>query len=232
MGVSTKRCKLRIVVGLVVLLTSPAVAQEPVEPTKPYRRREVDLHYNFALIGHNLSLHYNHFFGRHALTVGAKFHLRTQINRNNSQLEGLTFYTPVNSYSGGGLLRAIKSRSGIDLGYKYALIGSPRAASLNPYAFYQLQMTILAPAASQSFSGGSPYNGNSWSVLENVVGLGVQPKLHNRWYLNGSFGLGAAYCINESDIFTRPGGSRGKEKFWEQSLVIRLGVTYRLAGPE
>ena len=222
---------LRWLVGLVVLLTSPAVAQEPVEPAKPRRRREVDLHYNFSLIGHNLSLHYNHFFGRHAVMVGGKFHLRTQINRDNSRLEGLTFYKSADYYSGLGPLRAIKSRSGIDLGYKYALVGPSRAASLNPYAFYQLQITILAKASNQSLSIVG-LSGNSWSVLENVVGLGVQPKLRDRWYLNGSVGYGSAYFINESGTFRRPGGSTGKLKFWEQALVIRVGVTYRLAGSE
>ncbi len=216
---------------IVWVITSNVNAQE----TEQIRRKDLSLYYSFAHIGQNISLNYHHSIGRHTFVGGLRMRLQTRVHHNNSAFDGWVFYK---EYGCQRLREFIGGHMGLNFGYRYQLFKSPRANSYNPYLFYLFQPNLSMNASyDKKFSchttkSGSPNavftSVGPYFVLENVLGVGMQPKIYKRWGLDASAGITFAWF----DPQVPPSPTNIDYRFWERSLAIRVGITYQIGGYE
>jgi len=205
------------------LFMGEVTAQEQSRTDKPRSPRQLAVMYNFAHIGHNLSLDYRHYFGRHALVGGLKYHLATTIRNGNSRFDGFRFNSLYRSVPGSAVAANFRNKIGINLGYIFQL---KKAKSwLSPYLFYQLQSTFSLNAYSKLYQAGS------FTVFENALGLGMQPVLYKRLHLDVGAGVGPVFFYDETGPITAP--RPVEEPVWtrERIILLRIGVFYRLNKP-
>jgi hypothetical protein len=185
------------------------------------------LRYNFSGAGHKVLLHYTHFFGRHGLMAGFNYHVGTRIQNRQHGFYDYRFYHQKNGPSAGWSAN-LTGPLGLDLGYQYHLVKTPRSGSLRPYLFYQFQSTFYKQSRALV---PSPYGGRhevgfgSFDILEHTLGIGVQPRLYKRWYANAGAGLGFTTFFGAGSVF-----SPFTLKQTERVPVFRVGVTYRMGG--
>jgi len=202
------------------LISNHAQGQEKPATVKVRSPRQVALFYNFGHIGHNLSLNYNHSFGRHAISIGAKYHLATEIRNPDSRFEGCRFKPFTSTNPAASVAGEFRSRIGLNLGYQYRLV---KAESwLTPYLFYQLQATFSMPVWRQHYPGGS------YTVFENAAGIGIQPVLWNRLRLDAGIGIGPTVFFDETGPITGPSTVANPSTFQERLILLRVGVAYDL----
>ncbi len=196
-------------------------AQEKALGAKRINPGQIGLQYNFAHIGQNLSLEYTHYFGRHALTGGIKYHLGTTIRNKSSRFNGFAFRPP--DYSVGpasSRAGSFRSRLSFTIGYQYRL--KKKESWLAPYLFYQLQSSF-------SLHGYRDFQRTgSYTIFENAVGAGIRPVLHMRWHLDAGAGIGPAFFYDETGPITSPRPVTRPIWFNERMLLLRLGLVYRL----
>jgi hypothetical protein len=203
-----------------VLILGQVSAQDKPAADKAHNPRQMALHYNFGHIGHNLSLNYNHYFGRHAINGGVKFHLANEIHNRDSRFDGFRFKPYADKNSAASRAGGFRGRIGLNLGYNFRLI---RAESwLTPYLFYQLQATFSLPASSEQYQTGS------YTVFENAFGLGIQPVLWDWLRLDVGAGIGPVVFFDETGQITAPSSPANPTTFQERLILLRLGVVYDL----
>ena len=201
-----------------ILVLGEAPAQEKPAAVKARSPRQVALLYNLGHIGHNLSLDYRHYFGRHAITAGAKYHLATQINNRDSRFNGFRFKPHVYHNPAASRAGSFRERIGLNLGYQFRLLR--RESWLTPYLFYQLQASFSLPAYLGAYQVGS------YTAFENAFGVALQPVLWRKWRLDVGVGIGPAVFFNEQ--LMAPASPAQPGTFRERLLLLRAGVVYDL----
>src|SRR5436190_22327253 len=75
-------------------------------------KKEIDINYNWSLIGRNLSINYNQYIGRHAIIIGVKQHY------NNGAITDNQNYV----YKNRGCATNFGESIGLNIGYKFDLL--------------------------------------------------------------------------------------------------------------
>lgn len=155
---------------------------------KRINKKEIDVNYNWSDIGRSLNINYNHYFGRHALTVGVKQHYNSVITDNQSYL-----------YKKRGYSTNFQESIGLNIGYKYDLL--KKSSFFMPYLFFQSQISNIRFKNTyeniETSSSGLYIRTISEItepifVTENYIGLGLKIKLFKHLFLNETIGGGLA----------------------------------------
>ena len=202
-----------------IFLVFNVVLKAQIDNNESTRKKEVDIHYNWVHIGQNLSLSYNHYFQRHAVSVGVKKHL----NQMGSDYDR---YTYKNS---GYALNQMES-FGINLGYKFDILRNREIVT--PYLFFRTELSYLRkrnifqyaeivndyPAISELTFISTPY-----FISENVIGIGMTTKVYKNWHLNQSIGFGVSTFRNK-DVTYIP----SRTLMYDPATLFRVGLTYKI----
>lgn len=184
-------------------------------------KKEIDVNYNWALIGRNLSINYNQYVGRHAFIIGLKQHY-------NTPPESTQFFV----YRNAGHAENFTESIGLNIGYKYDLLKSHDY--LMPYLFFQSQISniryrrsYLTIVNDQSCSYISHETETTPTLLttENIIGFGLKVKLHKYLYMNQTVGLGIA-TFRDGEV--HPFANTKLKNFdidWATS--IKIGLIYQ-----
>ena len=198
----------------ILSLANASVAQEG--DTVPHQYvNQVDVLYALSCTGHQVLLNYNHHWGRHAVVAGFRHFFDSDVHQPYSRLEGWRFRKP----SGYGFFHRI----GLSLGYEYHLFKAPRAFDL--YAFGQIQHEnyLLATNPGVPLSSEGPF-----TVIEAVVGWGVQREFYPRVSVDVSLGAGSVFFIDDGVRVVTSPSSTFDGDFSERTIVLRVGVSYAL----
>lgn len=198
------------------LIGSQAQAQDPA----PVHGLQFDFTRNG--LDKSLNLHYLHFFGRHGISGGMKYHLWWY---------GLDQRT----YTNNGHATSIPEHFGLNLGYRFYI---KSAGTVQAFVFFDTQISRLAfqwenystvlvtdptTGATTEQTVITKYHSEPCWTAQNNVGFGLDIYLGHNIYLNEMIGLGVA------KMWFRPGErlvslSGGYE--WIAPFG-RLGLAYR-----
>lgn len=181
-------------------------------------KKEIDVNYNWALIGRNLSVNYNQYIGRHALIIGVKQHY-------NTPPESTQFFVYKNAGHAENFIESI----GLNIGYKFDLL--KHHDYLMPYLFFQSQIsniryrrswtTIVNDQNGQYISRNTETTDPLFTT-ENIIGFGLKVKLYKNLFLNQTAGLGIATF---KDGETHPFANTQLKNFdidWATSIKLGL----------
>lgn len=185
-------------------------------------KKEIDCNYNWSHIGRNLSINYNQYIGRHAITIGVKQHY------NNGAITDNQHYLYKNRGHANNFIESI----GINIGYKFDLFKSHEY--LMPYVFFQSQLSNIR--FKQEYERFETNSSNSiyyktiteisepLFVTENYVGFGLKVRLYKNLFLNQSIGGGIA-TFKTSEKYYQNGKLRNYNL--EGCLSIKIGLIYQ-----
>lgn len=202
----------------IIILASSSIINAQTNAIEDISKKEIDLHYNLAHSGHNLSLNYNYYYGRHAGTIGLKKHLN-QILIDDSRF----------AYKHNGYAQNFNEYIGINLGYKFDLLKNREIVT--PYLFFQSQFSHLKMRLAGEYidnSNNDPeikkhvHVTNPYFIVENIIGIGMTTKIYKNLYLNQSVGCGISILRGSLNDLSPPTID------WDPASLLRLGITYRL----
>jgi len=184
-------------------------------------KKEIDIHYNWAHIGNNISINYNHYIGRHAVTLGIKKHYNEPITDNQGYV-----------YKKRGYAQNNKESIGLNIGYRFDILKNREIVT--PYFFFQSQISNLRfrrvyenidivdnkPTISEYTTITSPR-----FITENVIGIGMTTKIFKNFYLNQSAGIGVSTFKSKDDGYYPASANKTVS---DPASLIRMGLTYRL----
>lgn len=183
-------------------------------------KNEIDVNYNWSHLGRSLNLNYNHYFGRHALSIGIRQHYNSVITDNQNYV-----------YKNRGYATNFSESIGLNIGYKFDLI--KKHDYLMPYVFFQSQISNIRfkriydnPEVWDNMLIIKRYTEISEPVFvtENYLGFGLKVRLFKNFYLNQTIGGGIA-TFKASEEFYQNGKLR-KYNF-EGCSSIRIGLIYQ-----
>jgi len=195
---------------LALTITTHLFGQQASSP----RQIELDLFYNWSYVGKNVSLMVDKQLGRHAISLGMKYHDNHFITDNRG-------YAFKNRFREGGPKEAF----GLNIGYQFDLVKGNKFVI--PYAFYLLQVSHLRLISDYTYDANSTATAGfvildetePFFIFEHVIGIGLQTRIFENFYLNQSFGIGNAHF--------KPFGP-SSWNVHEALLFFRMGMTYRI----
>ena len=186
-------------------------------------KKEIDVNYNWSHIGRSLNLNYNHYFGRHALSIGVRQHYNSVITDNQGY-----------AYKNRGYATNFNESIGINIGYKCDLL--KKSEIVIPYLFFQSQLSnIRFKTEYETYEMNVNTNSmmekriteisNPFFVTENYIGFGLKARLIKNLFLNQTIGGGIATFK----------GDNTKGKLFEKPLnyniefshSIKIGLIYQ-----
>jgi hypothetical protein len=182
-------------------------------------KKEIDVHYNWVHIGQNLSINYNHYFQRHAVSMGVKRHFN-QMGSGNSDYV----------YKNSGYASNQKESFGLNLGYKFDILRNRNIVT--PYLFFRSELSYLRKRNTYQvtrFENDVPvtsdwtFTSTPYFISENVIGIGMTIRVYQNWHMNQSVGYGVSTFRNK-DITYIP----SRLFRYDPATLIRVGVTYRI----
>ncbi len=185
-------------------------------------KNEIDVNYNWSHIGRSLNLNYNHYFGRHAISLGIRQHY------NNGAITDNQNYVHKNR----GYSTSFNESIGLNIGYKFELLR--KHEYLMPYLFFQSQISNIRfkntyehyeTNSNNIYSSQTTEISKPVFVTENYIGIGLKVKLYKNLFLNQTIGVGIATFTGEETkgtLFNKPINSN-----IEFSHSIKIGLIYQ-----
>jgi hypothetical protein len=202
-----------------IFLVSNIALTAQIDNNESRRKKEIDIHYNWVHIGQNISLNYNHYFQRHAVSVGVKKHF----NQPGSDYQRYT-------YKNSGFAINQKESFGLNMGYKFDILKNRKIVT--PYIFFRSELSYLRnkniiqyiemvndfPTMSEITFISTPY-----FISENVIGVGMTTKVYKNWHLNQSVGFGVSTFRNKDVIYIP-----SRNLMYDPATLLRVGLTYEI----
>lgn len=186
-------------------------------------KNEIDVNNNWSHIGRSLNLNYNHYFGRHAISIGIRQHY------NNGAITDNQNYF----YKNRGYSTNFKESIGLNIGYRFDLL--KKHDYLMPYLFFQSQISNIRFKRIYEYA---EIRNNTLVhhtdsevsdlllVTENYIGFGLKVKLYKNLFLNQTIGVGIATFKGKDTkgmLFNKPINFN-----IEFSHSIKIGLIYQL----
>lgn len=182
------------------------VAQETAAPV-----RKINAHYLWAATGANISVSYQFRYKKVEPFVGLMYHINTPVNDLNYHVFRHRFYNKTVT-------------DGIGLNFGVVAPVALRNSDVGLYFLYIAEVNHMNNrfiTGSQSGFAPDYISRPPMWITENGVGVGINVKVYDRFYLNASAAGGVATYTNGSG-YENPG------TWWELSYQCRAGVSYLL----
>ena len=150
-------------------------------------KNEIDISYYSTHIGSNISAEFNKNIKKHTFIIGVKCHLNHYV-----QPTGPVGYV----YRKQFIAETPQQFIGLTLGYEYHL--KDINPYVSPYLFFNSQYANMKTKYRTSENTTNGLLFETWTqgpyiALENTIGIGLSVKLNERFSLNQSGGIGAAF---------------------------------------
>jgi len=188
-----------------------------------FSQTDLSFSYNSVHVGRNVEINIKqNFKKKHSLIIGAKYHINSIIYDNQGNVFKKRFYAT-----------SFKEHWGFTLGYQRNFFF--KKTDFTPFIFYDFQFT-------NSHTHNKMYIPYTYAedgrvlydreivifgptiALENNIGIGMEQKIFNNFYLYEKAGMGMVYYTN---IDNRLRGGYTFDFDWEFCHILSIGLIYR-----
>ncbi len=178
--------------------------------------------YNSVHIGRNINLSIKQNYNKHSFIFGVKYHINSIVYDNQNNIFKKRFYAT-----------SFGEHWGVNFGYQRNFMFLKK--SFYPFIFYNFEFTnshthneMYIPVA-YAEDGRVLYSRvieifGPTIALENNIGIGMQQKILNKFYLYQKIGAGMVFYTNIDDRLI---GGYTADFDWEFCHILSIGLIYR-----